>query len=255
MDQKIDRQPYRDGTLDEATKKHYDIVQLKYDGWWDRIEINDGLIQHYSQSGRLFKEQRIDDRALSCTLIGEHMIGTQWSQDPGRLGVTFLFDCWRWEQLDLKSLSYFDRYRVMRIAPTRLPETFKAVQCYKTAQRDELWSVQVESGAFEGLVYRRGCDDVTHTILREKRIITDELCCTGFEGGLGKFEDTLGAIIARTKDDVEIRVGGGFTDDERHQIWDARPFYLGRWFEVEARARFESGSLRHPNFVRWRLDK
>jgi ATP-dependent DNA ligase len=65
----------------------------------------------------------------------------------------------------------------------------------------------------------------------------------------------LGAIRAHTSSGVIIDVGGGFTDTQRREIWDNQDLYLGKPFEVEARARFESGSLRHPNFVRWRFDK
>ena len=57
--------------------------------------------------------------------------------------------------------------------------------------------------------------------------------------------------------DLEVGkpVGGGFDDQQRAEIWNNQPLYLGKWFEIEARAKFESGSYRHPNFIRWRNDK
>jgi len=255
MPQPFQEQTYRDGTYAEARDKGYDIVQLKFDGWFDRIEIGAGLVQHYSSTGRAFGFDNLMDTEVIATLLGENMRGTQWSQQPTRLGRKYLFDCFAWEGMNLSQFTYRDRYRVLWNALERLPSTYEAVRCYPISTRDELWNIQVATGAFEGLIYRRSTDDTSGIILREKLIITDDLQCIGFEEGLGKNAGMLGCIHARTNDDVRIDVGGGFSDDQRREIYLNQTAYLNKWFEVEARARFKSGSLRHPNFIRWRFDK
>jgi len=250
----IDRQTYKDTDISGARSQGCDLVQLKYDGWWTRIEIASGWIRFYSRTARMFKELPFGDPDLRCTLIGEHMQGTQWAQEPGRIGRTFLFDCWHWADTNLADVPYRDRYRVLRLAPNILPSTFEVVTTYRISEAEVLWDNFVTRGDFEGLVFRRAHDDVGNSVYRQKRIITDDLVCDGFIEGMGKFAGTLGAIRAHTKDNVLIDVGGGFTDSQRREIWDNQDLYLGKTFEVEARARFESGSLRHPNFVRWKSD-
>ena len=254
----IDRQTYKDTDINGAKSCGCDLVQLKYDGWWTRIEIAEGWMRFYSRTARMFKETQLANTELRCTLIGEHMQGTQWAQEPGRIGRTFLFDCWSWGDTTLENVPYRDRYRVLRLAPNHLPDTFAVILSYKIEQAQELWKNYVESPSsnqFEGLVFRRTADNLSATVYRQKKIITEDLICDGFIEGMGKFTGMLGAIRAHTSAGVIIDVGGGFTDTQRREIWDNQDLYLGKPFEVEARARFESGSLRHPNFVRWRFDK
>lgn len=260
----LTRQQYQDKSAQEAIERGYDLVQLKYDGWWDRVEILDGVVQHYSQTGRLFKEHTCSDRSFRATLIGEHMMGTQWSQEPGRLGKTYLFDCWRWGETELREINYRDRYRIARLAPASLSELFEPVTTYRIDHWKELWDVQVVGGAYEGLVYRKGSDDVTGIVYREKLTLTSDYTCLGFVQGQGKFANTLGAILIGDVFGVPILTdsgdqatvsGGTMTDEERLKVWDNQPFYLGKIFEASGKARFKSGLLRHPNFERWRNDK
>ena len=250
-----DRQNYKDIDIQGARSCGCDLVQLKYDGWWTRIEIADGMARFFSRTAREFKQVILGDRELRCTLIGEHMQGTQWAQEPGRIGRTFLFDCWSWGETSLVDIPYRDRYRVLRLAPTHLPSTFGVVQNHRISDAQMLWDTHVEPEHYEGLVFRRSHEDVTATVYRQKKIIRETLVCDGFIEGMGKFAGTLGAIRAHTSDSVIIDVGGGFTDSQRREIWDNQDLYLGKSFEVEARARFESGSLRHPNFLHWNLDR
>ena len=262
----LDRQVYKDivyspplgfkPCFEEALSYGCDVVQLKYDGWWTRIETKEGWRHFYSRTKREFKSTHLLDTHETTTMIGEYMQGTQWSQNPGRLGRTFLFDLWRHTDRDLSDLDYRSRYSVLKAIAPALSDTFTLVQNYHIIQAPLLWGSHVESnGSFEGLIFRKSTDLVAAVIYRCKMMVTAELQALSFYEGQGKFAGTLGGINARTEEDVLVDVGGGFSDDERDQIWKDQERYLNKWFEIEARAKFESGSFRHPNFIRWREDK
>jgi hypothetical protein len=191
----LDRQPYKDCDIPSARTFHCDIVQLKYDGWWSRIEISSGYIRFYSRTNRLFRELTIVDTELRCTLVGEHMQGTQWSQSPEHLGQTYVFDCWHWAEQSLLEVPYRDRYRIVKAALRYLPDTFRIIPCYPIAHADSLWSNEVTTGGFEGLVFRRGSDDVSMTLYRNKLAVTAIYSILGFVEGVNKYTNCLGSVI------------------------------------------------------------
>jgi hypothetical protein len=250
----MERQLYKDATLADAQAKGFDTIQLKYDGWWSCITIKNSTINYQSSAGRIFKSDLIAE-PLDCTLVGEHMHGTQWSQDVSRLGKTFVFDIWKYGEYDLANVPYRNRMQILKTIMPRLPASYEIVKSYPLTSYNDLWNLCDGETGFEGLVYRKMLDPVPSLILRQKRTITVDLKAVRFSEGRGRLEGTLGAITGVTPEGVEVDVGGGFTDEQRDDVWTFRNHYLGRIFEVEAKKKFESGSLRHPNFVRWRDDK
>ena len=50
--------------------------------------------------------------------------------------------------------------------------------------------------------------------------------------GTGKYEDSLGALVVQYKGGY-VGVGSGFTDDQRHDIWEHPSKYIGRKIEIE----------------------
>jgi ATP-dependent DNA ligase len=43
-----------------------------------------------------------------------------------------------------------------------------------------------------------------------------------------------------------VRVGGGFTDAQRKEIWEARDTVIGSYLEVSFQHMTPAGSFRHP---------
>ncbi|KAE8546122.1 ATP-dependent DNA ligase [Marinobacter nauticus] len=78
----------------------------------------------------------------------------------------------------------------------------------------------------------------------------------GLEEGTGKYRGMLGAVIVDLEG-VEVRVGSGFTDEQRLVMWVdvVRDNSMGRLIEIEYHEKTPDGSLRHPRFVRFRDDK
>lgn len=81
---------------------------------------------------------------------------------------------------------------------------------------------------------------------------TIDLEVVGVFEGTGKYTGQLGGIIVDHKG-VQVRVGGGFTDQQRIDLWADHP--IGRIAEVEFHEVTPDGSLRHPRFVCFRSDK
>lgn len=104
---------------------------------------------------------------------------------------------------------------------------------------------------------------------------TEDLVIVGAEEGTGKYVGMLGALIVRREHPagsgnyVQVRVGSGFSDDERAQLWKdyqhdlalspgtppADYRLIGRMSEVEFHEITPDGSLRHPRHKRFRDDK
>lgn len=96
-------------------------------------------------------------------------------------------------------------------------------------------------------------------ILKVKRFYTMDLPIIGAEEGTGRLEGTLGALILDYKGN-QVRVGTGFTDEQRAEIWSRSKEITGCLCEVKYKeiSRDKSTgceSLQFPVFVRLREDK
>jgi len=94
----------------------------------------------------------------------------------------------------------------------------------------------------------------SHSQLKMKAEETEDLRVVGAFEGEGKYAGKLGGLIV-DRNGIEVRVGGGFSDVQREEIWNDQPAYIGRLMEVEYHEVTPDGSLRHPRFKRWRDDK
>ena len=108
------------------------------------------------------------------------------------------------------------------------------------------------------------CDAVyefgrTWSLMKVKKMNTLDLEIVGFEEGSGRLSGTLGAILVRYKDNNIVKVGSGFSDDLREQIWNHQLHYSGKIAEIqyfEETTNADGGiSLRFPVFKDFRYDK
>lgn len=99
----------------------------------------------------------------------------------------------------------------------------------------------------------------TNNLLKVKKMDTLDLEIVGVEAGEGRLANTLGAIHVRYKDGNIVKVGSGFSDWMRDEIWHNQIYYIGkictvRYFE-ETKNDKGGISLRFPIFEDIRLDK
>lgn len=94
----------------------------------------------------------------------------------------------------------------------------------------------------------------SNDLLKVKNFTRSTLICTGFVKGKGKYAGSLGAIEVQLASDrrVTARVGTGFTDVERQNIWANQVSFLGRELEGIYLGITPGGKLRHPVFVSFR---
>lgn len=96
-------------------------------------------------------------------------------------------------------------------------------------------------------------------ILKVKRFYTMDLPIIRCEEGTGRLSDTLGAFVLKYKEN-EVKVGSGFTDEQREQFWNNRDDMEGLLCEVKYKEISQDKgtgleSLQFPVFVGIRTDK
>jgi DNA ligase-1 len=99
----------------------------------------------------------------------------------------------------------------------------------------------------------------TNSLLKCKKMDTLDLEVIGFEEGSGRLAGTLGAVLVRYKNNNTVKVGSGFSDSMRSEIWANQSDWLGaiiecQYFE-ETRNADGGESLRFPVFKSRRTDK
>lgn len=99
----------------------------------------------------------------------------------------------------------------------------------------------------------------TNNLLKVKKMDTLDLEIVGVEEGEGRLANTLGAIHVRYKDGNIVKVGSGFSDWMRDEIWNNQLYYIGKIVEIQyfEETKNDKGgvSLRFPIFKEVRLDK
>ena len=96
-------------------------------------------------------------------------------------------------------------------------------------------------------------------ILKVKRFYTMDLPIIRCEEGTGKLKNTLGAFVLEYKGN-EVKVGSGFTDEQRKNFWDDKDNLGGTLCEVKYKEISQDKgtgleSLQFPVFIGLRTDK
>lgn len=264
----VERQKYIEFKSVEEALSHsppFDIVQLKYDGIWCRLEVNknpagdfDNVAVWYSRTGE--EKHRAGGIKLPIgTYFGEFMFGSHWSQHPDRNGKTYLFDIIRDGDRDISGLEYARRHSIIvSRCPTDKQAPIQAVANVHISLAASFWN-RVLVTRSEGLVFRHsnaGYDDI---LGRLKRKVEVDYVVLDIVEGQGKHVGRLGAIVCglyiKGKLVEVCAVGGGLSDRDRNDIWNAWPRDRQKVITISGRGQFPSGAVRHPNFVRFRDDK
>ena len=94
----------------------------------------------------------------------------------------------------------------------------------------------------------------SYDVMKVKEFHDVDLPIIGLEEGTGRHKGRLGAVKINYNG-VIVKVGSGFSDLERKQIWDNQISFLARIIEVRYQEVTPDGSLRFPTFVCFRNDR
>ena len=123
---------------------------------------------------------------------------------------------------------------------------------------------EVTSQGLEGLMLntitgKYGFGKRSKDLLKVKKMYTCDIKCVAVEEGEGKYTGTLGKIVCDYKG-FTLRVGSGFTDEQREYYWNNQYKIINQlveiqYFEESKDKKTGDLSLRFPVFKRVRDDK
>jgi ATP-dependent DNA ligase len=241
------------------------FFQIKQDGIWGRCVFDGkGNFFIYSKTGMLKYSSRYETELFMCeptVLIGEFMYGSQRAQNPAVKGKFYVFDCVYSDGQDVSHSGYAQRYRLASSYVERLGlPMFDLCRCYSMNKFGEF--VLTMKDGVEGFVIRNWRHTFYQPLLKFKFQVEDDFVVTGIVEGKGKHEGRMGALQLSQYDSQDQLVyvqdvGGGFSDEQRDEWWSKRhsiPVYP--WVVlVRGKGRFDSGALRHPEYITLRDDK
>ena len=94
----------------------------------------------------------------------------------------------------------------------------------------------------------------SYDVMKVKEFHDVDLPIVGLEEGTGRHTGKLGAVKINYNG-VVVKVGSGFSDEEREQVWNDQESFMGRIIEVRYQEVTPDGSLRFPTFVCFRNDR
>jgi ATP-dependent DNA ligase len=245
------RQKYLDKTRDNIIVPNYDLFQIKYDGIWASINVRGTKADVYSRTGKHKLTLSVPPQLTTYTLIGEYMFGSQRAQTSPLKDRLCIFDIITYNDSDLKPMPYHKRYELASVLLRGLNITFYMVPNYSVSSFDLAWEKceDVE----EGFVFRHSDSTYDEPLTRLKYGVEGLFYAVDFHLGMGRHTGRLGAIsVAEGPNGPAVmKVGGGFTDAQRDDIWNNLDYYRNRPMEIVGKGKFESGAFRHPNFKRW----
>ncbi len=94
----------------------------------------------------------------------------------------------------------------------------------------------------------------SYDVMKVKEFHDVDLPIIGLEEGTGRHAGRLGAVKINFNG-IIVKVGSGFSDEQREQVWNDQMSFLGRIIEVRYQEVTPDGSLRFPTFVCFRNDR
>lgn len=159
-----------------------------------------------------------------------------------------------WEERDSPILAE----RRARLEKLYLPKPLVITQAWIANNLDEVeeyYKIVISEG-MEGIMIKelssRYTWDRKGGWYKYKKKDYDDAKIIDFVEGTGRLEGSLGALVVKLRDGRVTKVGAGFTDEQRDEIWKHKKKYLGKWVEIEFLERTKE-AVRMPKFVRFKL--
>ena len=192
--------------------------------------------------------------SLACkhciyTFDCEAVSGTDFFDGVGAIRSQHRDDSARLWLLDLPDHvgTYAARREVM--ASFLLPVEVTLVPSFFNLSPNDAFRRFVSQG-FEGAMIKDTASPYTqgkrsNAWLKVKAVDSEECPIVSVHEGKGRLAGTMGYVVVEHGHRL-VRVGGGFTDEQRRQIWENRDTVIGSWLEVSFQNMTPEGSFRHP---------
>lgn len=135
--------------------------------------------------------------------------------------------------------------------------------CYEGTNHSEIWKWldYAEENDWEGIILNLDTPyecKRTKSLVKCKKFFNCDILCTGVEEGSGRNKGTLGALVCDYKG-FEVRVGSGFSDDDRKHFWthpeDVIDHIVSVKYKEETTNKDGGISIQFPVFETVRFDK
>ena len=130
-----------------------------------------------------------------------------------------------------------------------LPSNVTLVPSFYNLSPNDAFRRFVSQG-FEGAMIKDTASPYTqgkrsNAWLKVKAVDSEDCPIVSVHEGKGRLAGTMGHVVVEHGTRL-VRVGGGFTDEQRRQIWEQRDSVIGSWLEVSFQNMTPEGSFRHP---------
>ncbi|MCG8435899.1 MAG: hypothetical protein MJA83_17895 [Gammaproteobacteria bacterium] len=249
------------------SEDEFDLCELKFDGWFSRLDLHGKQWSLWSRSSRLIGSGSLNLSYPEVSLYGEYLFGTEWSKNrPDLYKRIAIFGADRIFGLSLEGRAEYDVYseissliKYYLLQEDILGGLFQ-VPRFHISNAPSVWESKVLGEDYEGLIFKNSQASWGSPFGRMKRQVTMDYVCMGFEDsdsdtyqGWG-VASVVGGLFVDGKLQQVCRVSG-LTDELRGDFFINREHYVGTVFEATGKKVSKRGSLRHPNFIRWRDDK
>lgn len=262
---KLDRPKYRNFKPGKFPTRAdgFDVCELKYDGWWGQLVLENRNWTLYSRTGRLLKtgslmSQHAHVNELRAVLHGEYIVGTEWAKQ--HLEYYDQFVIFGLENTLLTN--YQQRQSLLSLLPRLEQEEIVSglflVPQFHIEDAPTVWELNEE---FEGLVFKDSQAPWGAPFGRMVRQATMDYVCTGFlESNADRHKgwgvaSIVGGLYVDGSLATDVCATSSLTDAQRADFYSNPGRYIGQVFEVKGKKITKNGSMRSPDFVRWRPDK
>ena len=224
-----------------------DLLKLG-DGCYDGELMGDDFISIMRQA---YRKESVDSSCVYLALF-DYLPIEEWKSGVAKMSCYNRFET----LFDKMSEGAGCMRRFVRVDKVRIVER-TYLQSHEFDKIAELHDEYVSSG-FEGAMikdceapYRFGRG---YEVMKLKAFHDTDLEIKSLEEGTGKHLGKLGSVVVEFNG-VEVRVGSGFSDEEREEVWKDPDSFVGRIVEVRYQEVTPDGSLRFPTFVCFRNDR
>jgi len=180
-------------------------------------------------------------------------------KEKGKLEY-WVFDIIKLKGKDLTKIPYRDRHivlvNVVKEIRKKYPDVPIFISGWTTINKVKYYhDIVAEDG--EGIMLKNLNSTYydRHGMYKVKRFERFTMIITGFKDGDGKYKGAVGSIGVGFYGEEQLTYASGLSDEQRWGIAKNKEKYLGRVVEIECERLTITGSLRHPRFVGFRVDK